>query len=309
MNQSLNQSSFINQSSIINQSAILAEQYVLITKDPGAPFSIESSLKFEKNQYLCILDFLNFQEKIQFTGINRGFIIERIYLLNNKREEMIRSLELSDRENVDDLIMKIRLKYSNEELSKKFNEFQIPRGGAKAVELLNNELYSKLFKKPLLDKNPDEICKVYRVLFTLLGEYELANISDDGLFWIKCTEYMIKNSNGKIGTFILEKCKGITFEHKKIFLLNKLLVGMKKKIIPNYFSKICGTTGLLIFLIKDILEYCGVIVNEKKTQPSRILDNLMYYKKTIENLALVIDYLSGIKTYRIREKKENEKEK
>ena len=309
MNQSLNQSSFINQSSIINQSAILAEQYVLITKDPDAPFSIENALKFDKNQYLCILDFLNFQEKIQFTGINRGFIIERIYLLNNKREEMIRSLELSPRENIDDLIMKTRLNYSNEELSKKFNEFQIPRGGAKAVELLNNELYSKLFKKPLLDKNPEEICTVYRVLFTLLGEYDLANVPDDQLFWIKCTEYMGKNSNGKIGTFILEKFKGITFEHKKIFLLNKLLVGMKKKIIPNYFSKICGTTGLLIFLIKDTLEYCGVIVNEKKTQPSRILDNLMYYKKTIDNLALVIDYLSGIKTYKIREKKENEKEK
>ena len=307
-NQSMNQSSFINQSSIINQSAILAEQYVLITKDPNEPFSIENALKFDKNQYLCVLDFLNFQEKIQFTGINRGFIIERIYLLNNKREEMIRSLELAPRENIDDLIMKTRLNYSNDELSKKFNEFQIPRGGAKAVELLNNELYSKLFKKPILEKNPEEICTVYRVLFALFGEYDIANIYGDQLFWIKCTEYMIKNSNGKIGTFILEKFKDITFDHKKIFLLNKLLVGMKKKINPNYFSKICGTTGLLIFLIKDTLEYCGVIVNEKKTQPSRILDNLMYYKKTIDNLALVIDYLSGIKTYKVREKKEKEKD-
>ena len=307
-NQSMNQSSFINQSSIINQSAILAEQYVLITKDPNEPFSIENALKFDKNQYLCVLDFLNFQEKIQFTGINRGFIIERIYLLNNKREEMIRSLELAPRENIDDLIMKTRLNYSNDELSKKFNEFQIPRGGAKAVELLNNELYSKLFKKPILEKNSEEICTVYRVLFALFGEYDIANIYGDQLFWIKCTEYMIKNSNGKIGTFILEKFKDITFDHKKIFLLNKLLVGMKKKINPNYFSKICGTTGLLIFLIKDTLEYCGVIVNEKKTQPSRILDNLMYYKKTIDNLALVIDYLSGIKTYKVREKKEKEKD-
>ena len=61
-NQSLNQSSFINQSSIINQSAILAEQYVLINKDPDAPFSIENIFKFDKNQCLVILDYLTFQQ-------------------------------------------------------------------------------------------------------------------------------------------------------------------------------------------------------------------------------------------------------
>ena len=303
-NQSLNQSSLINQSSIINQSLILAEQYVLITKDPDAPFSIENVFKFEKNQCLGILDFLSFHEKFIFTGINRAFNIERIYLLNNKREEMIRSLELSDRETVDDLILQIRLKYTNEELSKSFTQYEVPRGAAKAVELLNNDLYAKLFKKPFLEKNSEELCIVYRVLFTLFGEYELATISGDQIFWIKCTEYMIKNSNGKIGTFILDKMKDITFEHKKIFLLNKLLVGMKKKINPNYFSKICGTTGLLIFLIKETLEYCGVIINDKKTQPARILDNLNYYKNSIDTLALFIDKLSAIKTYKVREKKE-----
>ena len=81
------------------------------------------------------------------------------------------------------------------------------------------------------------------------------------------------------------------------------MIGLKKKINPNYFSKICGTSGLLIFLLKDALEYCGVIINEKKTQPARILDNLMYYKNTTETLAMFIEYLSGIKTYKIREKK------
>ena len=169
---------------------------------------------------------------------------------------------------------------------------------------INNELYAKLFKKPILEKNAEETCIVYRVLFALFGEYEIANIYGDQLFWVKCTEYMNKNSNGKIGTFILDRIKGVTFEHKKIFLLNKILVGMKKKINPNYFSKICGTTGLLIFLIKDILEYCGVIINDKKTQPARILDNLTYYKNSIDTLAQFIDKLSAIKTYKVREKKE-----
>ena len=300
-----NQSSLINQSSIMNQSAILAEQYVLISRNEDEPFSIENIIKFEKSQILTILDFLDFKEKIQFTGINRGFNIERIYILNDKREELIRSLDLSSDETIDDLIMKIRLKYSNDELNKKYNEFQVSRGAVKAVELLNNPLYSKLFKKPVLEKNSEEICKIYRILFTLLGEYKIANIPEDDYFWIKCTEYLNNKSNGKIGSFILDKFKNITFDKQKIVLMNKYLIGMKKKINPNYFPKICGTTGLLIFLIKDALEYCGVIINDKKTQPSRILDNLMYYKNTTETLAQIIEYLSGVRTYKIREKKEN----
>ena len=300
-----NKSSLMSQSSIMNQSAILAEQYVLISRNEGETFSIDNTLKFEKEKILTVLDFLNFQEKMEFTGINRGFIIERIYILNDKREELIRSLDLSSEETIDDLIMKIRLKYSNDELNKNFSEFQISRGAAKAVELLNNPLYSKLFKKPVLDKNSEEICKIYRTLFTLLGEFQIANIPEDQYFWVKCTEYLNNNSRGKIGSFILDKFKSVTFDKTKIVLMNKFLIGMKKKINPNYFPKICGTTGLLIFLIKDALEYCGVIINDKKTQPARILDNLLYYKNSTENLAQIIEYLSGVKTYKIREKKEN----
>ena len=296
-NQSLNHSSLINQSSIVSLS--LLENHIVIRKEASIPFSIENTLKYDKIKCLGILEFLNFQEKMEFTGIHRGFNIERISLLNNKREDFTKTLELSNRETINDLIMKVRLKYSKEELSKSFIKFKISRGPSKAVELLNNELYSKIFKKTHIEKNEEEICIIYRALFVLFGEYDIANISNNKLFWNKCIEYLVKNSNGKIGSFILDKINNITFEHKKIFFLNKLLLNMKTKILPNYFSKICGTTGLLLFLIKDALEYCGVIKNDKKTQPARILDNLLYYKKSIDTIAFFIDYLSGVKTYKI----------
>ena len=291
----------LNQSSLTNQS--LLDRYILISKEPDIPFSIENVLKFEKNKCLGILNYLNFQEKLEFTGIHRGFNIERISLLNYKREEIILSLELSKRETLNDLILKVRLNYSNEELLKSFNQFIVSTGPAKAVELLNNELYSKLFRKNHLEKKQEEIIIIYRTLFALFGEYDIVNITNNDLFWKKCIEYLAQKSNGKIGTLILEKISNTNFDHKKILLLNKLLIGMKKKILPNFYSKICGTTGLLIFIIKDALEYCGVIQNEKKTQPSRILDNLLCYKNTIDTLAFFIDYLSGIKTYRITDKK------
>ena len=299
-NQSLNHSSLVNQSSLINQS--LLDQYIIITKEPNLPFSIENTLKYDKITCLGILDYLNFKEKIEFTGINHGFITERIKILNNKKEEIIKSIDLSPNETINDLITKTRLKYSNDELSQSFSNFQIARGGSKAVELLNNDLYSNIFKKSLTDKKIDEICIVYRVLLTLFGEYKICSISGNKLFWTKCTEYINENSEGKIGTFILKKFNDITFEHKKIVSINKLLLGIKKNINAGYFSKICGTTGLLIFIIKDALEYCGAIINEKKTQPARILDNLLYYKNLIDTLSSFTDSLSKMKTYKIREK-------
>ena len=215
-----------------------------------------------------------------------------------KREEAISSLELRDRETLDDRIIKYKLKYSQKDLTKPFTEFTIAKASIKTVVLLDQDLYSKLFKTPVLDENLNDIYIIYRLLFVLLGEREIADIMDDKLFWLKCTEYLMTKSNGKVGSYIVERAKSFDFSHKSIYLMNRLLVGIKPKIIPTTFSKISGTTGLLFFLIKDALEYCGILINEKKTQQSRVLDNLMYYKNIIDTLANFIDFLSKLKLNR-----------
>jgi len=43
----------------------------------------------------------------------------------------------------------------------------------------------------------------------------------------------------------------------------------------TFFSKLCNTTGFLVFLIKDCLEYSGIII-EKKTNHTRIYNNMTY---------------------------------
>ena len=103
------------------------------------------------------------------------------------------------------------------------------------------------------------------------------------------------NNNGKdeIGSFILAKSKEFDFSHKNIFLMNKLLVGMKEKFKPQLFSKISEDTALLFFIIREALEFCGVLVTEK-TPKIRIYDNLIFYKNIIDNLERFIDFLSQI---------------
>ena len=103
---------------------------------------------------------------------------------------------------------------------------------------------------------------------------------------MKCTEYLnSKGENGKIGDFILSKFEKFNCDSKTIYYIEQIMKGKKDNMSPSYFSKICGSTGLLIFLIKELMEYCGVIVSTKKTQLSRIYQNLKYFKNIIDKLS------------------------
>ena len=259
LNQSLNTSMSFSQSFLLSKSMVDEDNRPKIPpRDPNKPLTRDEIFKDYKNAFIYVLDFLNLQEKIYFTGIHRGFKAERAYLFNWKREEIISSLELKNKETIESRIEDFKNKHSQKALTDPFDKFILSKSATKTVILLDNALYSKLFKTPILDDNLADIYIIYRLLFVLFGEHEIADIMDDRLFWVKCTEYLITKSNGKIGTFIVEKSKNFDFSHKSIYLMNRLLVGIKPKIVPTTFTKISGTTGLLFFVIKESLEYCGV---------------------------------------------------
>jgi hypothetical protein len=58
---------------------------------------------------------------------------------------------------------------------------------------------------------------------------------------------------------------------------------------PAFFSKICGTTGLVVFFIKDILDYWG-ITNEKKYLSKAFL----VYNDIIKCLNLKIEKIRNV---------------
>ncbi len=62
------------------------------------------------------------------------------------------------------------------------------------------------------------------------------------------------------------------------------------KINPTYYSKICSTTSLFIFLLKDALEYSGVIMVEKKSQLNKVFNNYNYSLDTLEIKTSKLDY-------------------
>lgn len=63
--------------------------------------------------------------------------------------------------------------------------------------------------------------------------------------------------------------------NENIELLYKIVQNKENKINPNFFSRTCGTTGLVVFIIKDALEYIGLL--EKKTCIQKAYKFYEYY--------------------------------
>ena len=198
---------------------------------------------------------------------------------------------LSEYSTVQDQINSLKLKYQSDQFDIEPPKFALSRGAVKAIELLNNVDYCKIFHDKNLIPPLDNIIFVYRIFFQFLKDNDIKNIKDQKLFWIKASDYILNNSNGKAGDFFKDSADNFDFSEKNIYEAKRLVNGKEDQLKPANFTKICATTGLVIFLIKDTLEYCGAILSLKKNVPSLCLRYLEYIgvlqskmKNYIENI-------------------------
>ena len=72
-----------------------------------------------------------------------------------------------------------------------------------------------------------------------------------------------------------------------------MIEGNENKItIQNYYSSLCGTTALVAFLIRDVLEFIGVLKNEKKNDENYLYRNLEYLDYVYVKVS---DYIKRLK--------------
>lgn len=57
--------------------------------------------------------------------------------------------------------------------------------------------------------------------------------------------------------------------------ISRLVKNKEKNFSPSYYSSKCVTTGLLIFLLKDVLEYAGIL-KDKKNNPCLMYSTIKY---------------------------------
>ena len=236
---------------------------------------------FKDNKVIeSIVQFCNDKEKILLYSSSK--------LFNKKHFELLEHFEKKESK-YDKEIDNLKKKYDEGEFEKPFLPFVLTRGAIKAVEFLDQDLYTKIFTKDELEPSLNEIIIIYRILYQLLKIENLVSIKNDNDFWKANCNFLLTESHDKLGNFMVEKSKEFCFDCENCYKLKEMIENVKSKIVPSYFSKICGTTGLIVFVVKDALEYSGAIVNEKKTQQRKIYENILYEKE---------QYINKIKYYK-----------
>ena len=253
-----------------------------------------------KNHYAekwvnAIFSYLCMRDKLSLASTTKIFKPQYIGIINGYEDNVIEVINLSEGQTIDDKIQDFKIRYKVEEsIPKTYPEFQITKGALRAIELLNNDKYNQLFKKTVLDQNQKEIIVIYRLLFRLLNEREISEIEDDSEFWLRICEYFNEKGIDRIGSYLIEAAQHFNFDDRNVYYLNKLIVKRKDKMLPSYYSKICSSTGLVMFLIKDSLEYCGVMFSEKRTPHNRLVNNLIYEKGLLQRIRRIKEFVKKL---------------
>ena len=264
---------------IINSEVTALEK---IDKTCGSTFNFNMEKNIDDKLYYTISDYLSINDLIQFKNISKKFYkLFNVYIINKLQKDKEFFIEKKNSFKKDELPPKMD-----------FKDFNLSKGSIKAIKLLNEPSLNQIFKEES-SLNDDRLV-IYRIFFQLIKHpYQYIPKERKKEFWQKCQKYFSNEINGKTGE-LLQKIlddKMINIEGDNLYKIYKLAENNLNKIYPNYFSKLCGATGLLVFFIKDILDFVGIsndikIQNKAYWSYEKIiesLDNKMNHIKKLEN--------------------------
>ena len=253
-------------------------------KIPIVEFNKQEFLESTQNRenLMLIASFLDNNSKINLFSIRKKFKYYLASEIENLRRQFEVNNDITMTSKIIDKKSELKIRFKNEQLNAEVPQFQLSRGAAKAVELLNEELYNRIYHQTELKEPLNKIILIYRIYIQLLANNTISSIQNDNEFWISFCKFLLENNNNQTGTFFINSIQNFDFSPENLYKVKRILGSKANEIKPTNYSKICGTTGLVIFLIKDALEYCGIIQNDKKNIPSILLKNLEYLE-TIEN--------------------------
>ena len=270
----------------------IKQKYTIKNKDTIIKFGkfLISSDGSDIIKLLC--SFLDKKTKINFLSVSKNIIRKLTYYIEYLYDEFLKINNINLSNTIESQINKIKKEYKYEDYDSLNHAFSLSKDSLRALELLNSETYNNIFKEQILKDEKNSIILIYRILFQLIDKEELVELKSDKKFWEKTRNFILDNNEGKTGNFIKEYISEFDFTYKNIYRLKKLVRGNEDKIKPLIYEKICKTTGIITFIIKDSLEYCGIIFNNKKTMPSIVIN---YLENTKNNINRVKDYIDQLK--------------
>ena len=239
-----------------------------------------------------ISTFLDKKTKICFLSISKKLLRHLTFYIDDLYHDLLKINNINISNSIEDKIKAIKKKYGEEDLDSPKYAFSLSNNSVKALDFLDSDSYNDIFRKSKLDPPLDKIILIYRIFFQLINKEELVKIENDKKFWKKARKFILENNEGKTGTFIREYISEFDFTSENIYQLKKVINGNEDKLKPLYYENICKTTVFFLFIIKDSLEYCGIIQNDKKTMPSVVINYLEDLQKNINRAK---DYIDSLK--------------
>ena len=232
---------------------------------------------------LLICSYLDRNSKFNFLSCSKLLIRQLAYYIDDVYQNILDINNISSSNSIESRINDIKNKYKGEDFDSPKYEFTLSSYTVKALDLLDDSSYNTIFSIKNLEPRLDYIIFIYRIFFQLIVEEKLVKIENDKKFWEKTRNFILEKNNNKTGTFIRNYISEFDFTCKNIYKLKKLISGKEKRIRPSIYENINETTGLISFIIKDSLEYCGLIPNKKRIiMPRIVIDYLEYLNKIIK---------------------------
>jgi hypothetical protein len=113
---------------------------------------------------------------------------------------------------------------------------------------------------------------------------------------MKCCDYFIVTHKGKTGDLLRRNIDNdLMLTYENAYKITHLIGEHIAKITPAYFSKLCGTTGLFMFLIKDVLDYFGI-----SSESGYTARTYWTYKEVIQIIERKIDKVKIMKSTKLK---------
>lgn len=231
-----------------------------------------SRVQILEQNFLKINSFLREEEQFIFSELCKPLMMRYIVELGQNMEKEIAYYEK--------LLKDIKDKNKEEKIYNNPSfDFLYSRNFIKAFELLNKSYYIELFRlRTPIPKN--KILLVYIIFMSIVKNYRIDifnSINNKEKFWNKLCEFFVRESVdgeyfGDLIKFLLIKQSDFSLEN--ILNLKQLVKSHLNILFPVNYSKESPTTGIFVYLIRELLEFTGVIESDK-TSP--------YHKSTLYN--------------------------
>ena len=245
---------------------------------------------------ISISNYLDTKTKYNLFSCKKKYLKYLYQMLNDKYTEFKEKNKINPNSNIlKEKINEIKEKYSEDDLNLNNTKFILSRGTLKALEILNKDEseHEKFFDKNNYILFSDDIYIVYKIIFQLIKNNDVKNSSGKKEFFEKMGEFIYYhiNDNNKIGDIFKNMVKEFQFNKENIYKIKNIIKGKEEKLKPLNYSQICKTTGLVIFLVKDILEYLGLNSKENKKIPILNLMNLEFFEEAKTKLQNYLKFL------------------